>query len=182
MAAKATIFKADLNISDVDRGYYGAHALTVARHPSETDLRMMVRLLAFALHADPALQFTRGLSTDDEPDLWRKSLTDEIELWIDVGLPDERRIRKACGRSQEVVIYAYGARTVGPWWEALKGSLDRFDNLTVYEIPAPVAEALAAMAQRAMDLQCLIQDGQPWISDGTDAMDATRTLLFPVGS
>src|SRR5690242_18259904 len=105
MALKATIFKADLNIADMDRDYYGDHALTIARHPSETDERMMVRVFAFARHAHERLQFTKGLSADDEPDLWQKSLSDEIELWIDVGQPDEKRVRKACNRSQRVALY-----------------------------------------------------------------------------
>ena len=91
MALKATIFKADLQIADMDRNHYGNHALTLARHPSETDERMMVRLLAFAIHADEQLSFGKGLSTEDEPDLWQKDLTGAIERWIDVGLPDERQ-------------------------------------------------------------------------------------------
>ena len=114
MAIKATIFKTELQVSDMDRGYYRDHTLTLARHPSETDERMMVRLLAFALHADEALLFGRGLSTDDEPDLWQKDLTGAVELWIDVGLPTEKDIRKACGRARQVVVYCYGGRGVQP--------------------------------------------------------------------
>ena len=123
MALKSTIFKAELSVADIDRGYYGDHALTIARHPSETDERMMVRLLAFALHADDALTFGRGLSSEDEPDLSRRDLTGTIELWIDVGLPDERDLRKACGRSREVHVYAYGGRACALWWE--KGIVTR---------------------------------------------------------
>ena len=117
MALKATIFKAELHIADMERGYYHDHALTVARHPSETDERMMVRLLAFALNADETLAFGAGLSTDDEPDLWRKDLTGSIETWIDVGLPDEKRIRKACGRADEVFVYSYGGHAAQLWWQ-----------------------------------------------------------------
>jgi len=112
MALRATIFKARLSIADMDRSYYGEHAVTIARHPSETDERMLVRTIAFALHADPALSFGRGLSTDDEPDLWRKDLTGAVEAWIEVGLPDEKRLRKASGRAQEAFLYAYGGRAV----------------------------------------------------------------------
>ena len=108
MALKSTIFKAELSIADIDRGYYRNHALTVARHPSETDERMMMRLLAFALHADDALEFGRGLSAEHEPDLWRRDLTGTVEQWIEVGLPEEREIRKACGRAREVHVLAYG--------------------------------------------------------------------------
>ena len=117
MALKATIFKAALQIADMDRGYYAEHPLTIARHPSETDERMMLRVLAFALHAGPGLAFGRGLSTDDEPDLWQRDLTGAIRLWIDVGLPDEKLVRRACGRADEVVVYAYG-RGADLWWSA----------------------------------------------------------------
>jgi uncharacterized protein YaeQ len=111
MAIKATVFKADLQIADMDRHYYAGHALTLARHPSETDERMMVRLLAFALFADDALTFGKGMSSDDEPDLWHKDLTGEIKRWIEVGLPDERAIRKACGRG-DVVVISYGRAAI----------------------------------------------------------------------
>jgi len=122
MALKSTIFKAELSIADIDRGYYRDHALTIARHPSETDERMMMRILAFALHADDALEFGRGLSADDEPDVWRRDLTGAVEQWIEVGLPDERVVRKACGRARDVLsspmvgarwIYGGSARAKG---------------------------------------------------------------------
>src|SRR5690242_13559913 len=112
MALKSTIFKATLAVADLDRGYYAEHALTVARHPSETDERMMVRLLAFALHADERLEFGRGISSDDEPALWLKEYSGEIRLWIEVGLPDERLLRRAAGRADQVVVLAYGGRAV----------------------------------------------------------------------
>jgi uncharacterized protein YaeQ len=159
MAPKATIYKAELQVSDMDRHYYATHALTLARHPSETDERLMVRLLAFALHADERLEFGRGLSTDDEPDLWRKSLTGEIEQWIELGQPDEQRIRKACGRARQVVVINYSGRGADIWWDKIADALERSKNLTVIDIPAAATQALAAMAERSMQLQCLIQDG-----------------------
>lgn len=165
MAQKATVFKSQLQIADMDRGYYNDHRLTVAQHASETDERMMVRLLAFALHANEDLQFTKGLSADDEPDVWQKSLTDQIEVWIDVGLPDEKRIRKACGRAKQVYIYAYGGRAAQLWWDQASGKSLRFDNLKVINLPQPATKALAELAQRAMNLQCTIQEGQVWVSD-----------------
>ena len=116
MALKSTIYKADCQISDIDRGYYQPHYLTIALHPSETEERMMVRLLAFVLNAHEHLQFSKGLSTDDEPDLWKKSLTGDIELWIDAGMPDEKRIRKASNRADKVIIYTYGGRN-NVWWK-----------------------------------------------------------------
>jgi uncharacterized protein YaeQ len=166
MASNATIFKAALQIADVDRGYYQDHALTLARHPSETDERMMVRLLAFALSADEALSFGRGLSAEDEPDLWKKDLTGVIELWIEVGQRDERSIRQACGRAKQVVIYTYGGRGADQWWEENRAKLGRLDNLSVMNLPLDGSRALANLAQRDMHLQCTIQEGQVLIGDG----------------
>jgi uncharacterized protein YaeQ len=166
MALTATIFKAHLQISDLDRPYYGDHQLTLARHPSETEERMMVRLLAFALHADENLNFTKGLCVDEEPDLWLKSLTGEIELWIDVGLPDERRVRKACNRAAQVCLYLYGGRAAGLWWQRNADKLQRFANLRVIELPEEQSKGLASLVQRSMALQCTVQDGEIWLSCG----------------
>lgn len=161
MALKATVFKAELQISDMDRHYYATHALTLARHPSETDERLMVRVLAFALHADgdDRLQFGRGVGSDDEPDLWRKSRTEEIELWIDLGQPDESRIRKACGRARQVVVINYHGRSADIWWDKVAPGLARSSNLTVIDIDADTVAGLAALVERGMRLQCMIQDG-----------------------
>jgi uncharacterized protein YaeQ len=160
MAANATVFRAELQVSDMDRNYYATHALTLARHPSETDERLMVRLLAFALHADERLEFARGAASDDEPDLWLRSRSGEIELWIDVGQPDESRVRKACGRAGEVVVLNYHGRSADLWWEKVRPALSRFGNLTVIDIDAATMAELAALTDRGMRLQCMIQDGQ----------------------
>ena len=167
MALKATIFKADVQIADMDRPYYGDHALTLARHPSETDERVMMRVLAFALHAGDALAFGKGLSTDDEPDLWQRDLTGGIELWIEVGLPDERRLRKACGRAAQVRVYAYGGHAADIWWKQNGDDLARNANLSVVNVPREASQALAALAQRTMKLQVTIQEAQVWIADDT---------------
>ena len=168
MALKATIFKAELQIADMDRNYYRDHALTIARHPSETDERMMVRLLAYALHASDALTFGKGLSADDEPDLWRKDLTGAIELWIDVGQPDEKRIRRACGRAREVFVYSYGGQGAAIWWDQIGSKLERNGNLTVVSVPTASSQALAKLARRNMQLHCTIQDQQIWLGDSED--------------
>lgn len=166
MALKSTIFKATLNITDLDRGYYAEHGLTLAQHPSETDERMMVRLLAFALFADERLEFGKGLSTTDEPALWLKEYNGEIRLWIEVGLPDERTLRKAAGRAAEVVLLAYGGRTVDLWWAKEGPALARLANLRVLALSADESAGLAALATRSMQLQCTIEDGQVWLTDG----------------
>jgi uncharacterized protein YaeQ len=177
MALKATIFKADLNIADMDRNYYHDHTLTIARHPSETDERMMVRLLAFALHADENLAFGQGLSTDDEPDLWQKDLTGAIERWIDVGLPDEKLIRKACGRARKVFVYCYGGRGADIWWGQNSGKLEKLENLSVMSLSPPTTQAMAGLAQRNMQLQCTIQDGQIWLSDKNNTVEVELSLV-----
>ena len=177
MAIKATIFKANLQIADMERHYYQDHALTLARHPSETDERMMVRLLAFALHAHECLEFGQGMTSDDEADLWLKDLTGAIELWIDVGLPDEKLIRKACGRSSQVIVYTYGGRVADMWFAQNSGQFGRLRNLTVINLPVESTRAIANLAQRTMQLQCTIQDGQVWLSNGNESVQVERVLL-----
>lgn len=176
MALKATIYKAELSIADMDRNYYATHALTLAKHPSETDERVMVRLLAFAIHADEALTFTKGLFDVDEPDLWQKDLTGAIELWINVGQPDEKIMLKASGRSERVVVYSYAA-TSHIWWKGVANKVERCKNLTVIDLPADATEQLGKMAQRTMQLQCTIQDGQIWLTDGTTTVEIGRETL-----
>ncbi len=158
MAQKATVFKAELQISDLDRHYYQTHALTLARHSSETDERMMVRLIAFARHAEPTLSFGNGISASDEPDLWQRDLTGAITLWIDVGLPEPKLLRRAAGRSGQVVVYAYG-RSADQWWSEHRTELNRIDNLSVFRIATESTVALAAIVERTMRVQSLIQDG-----------------------
>lgn len=179
MALKSTIFKAEIQITDLDRHYYADHALTIARHPSENDERMMVRLLAFILHASETLQLCKGLSDEDEPDLWQKNYSDEIEQWIDLGQPDEKRIRKACGRAARVIIVNYQDRSSAVWREQNRKVLTRFDNLEIVSIPDESVAALAAIAQRAMRLQCTIQDGAAFITDGEKSLEITPASWKP---
>lgn len=176
MAIKATVFKANLQIADMDRNYYHEHALTIARHPSETDERMMVRVLAFALHAHEALSFGQGLSTDDEPSLWQKDLTGAIALWIDVGLPDERLVRKACGRARQVFIYTYGGRVADIWWEQNGAKLERASNLAVVNLSVESSRAMAKLVQRNMQLSCTIQDGLVWLADKDNTVQVEATV------
>jgi uncharacterized protein YaeQ len=173
VALKATIFKASVQVSDMDRNYYQTHALTIARHPSETDERMMVRLLAFALNAHEHLVFGKGLSTDDEPDLWRKDLTGAIEQWIDVGQPDEKRLRKACGRANEVAVYSYGGSGAQQWRDSMRDTIARCGNLAVYAVPPAGSQAMAKLAGRAMQLTYTIQDGNLWVANDTDTVPIT---------
>jgi len=180
MALKATICRATLQIADMDRNYYHDHVLTIARHPSETDERMMVRILVFALHANDALSFGRGLSAEDEPDLWQKDLTGSIEAWIDVGQPDDKRIRKACGRAEQVYIYSYGGHASKLWWNQISDKLERTRNLTVKSVAQSASKALAMLADRNMQLNCTIQDEQIWLANDRDTVQvAVETVKTP---
>lgn len=170
MASNATIYKAVLQISDLDRQYFQDHTLTLARHPSETEERLMVRILAFALHADEALSFGRGVGTEDEPALWQRDHTGTIDLWIEIGQPDEKALRQACGRARQVIVYVYGARSADVWWTNQRPSLDRLKNLSVTLVPIDSIRALTEMAKPAMQLQWTVQDGHLWIADGTQTL------------
>lgn len=174
MALKATIFKAQLQVSDMDRNHFATHALTLARHPSETDERMMVRLLAYALDAGERLEFGRGLSAEDEPDLVRRDLTGAIELWVEVGLPDERDVRRAAGRSKAVKVYAYG-RGADVWWGQNGAALARLANVSVIDLPAEATREMARFAERNMDLQCTVQEGAVWLTRGDDTLHLEPT-------
>jgi len=174
MAISSTINKISLNIANMDTHYYQSHDLTVAQHPSETDFRFMIRLIAFMANANEQLSFTKGIASDDEPDLWQKSLTDEIELWIDLGQPDEKRIRKACGRAKQVIIYTYHEKKAKVWWQQQKEKCQRFNNLSVIHINA---EGVDAMISRSMQLQCNIQDGELYLNDDTSNFTITLEEL-----
>ncbi len=178
MAIKSTIFKAEIQITDMDRHYYQDHNLTLARHPSENDERMMLRLLTFALHASDSMAFTKGLSSENEPDLWQKSLSDEIEVWIDLGQPDKKRIRKACGRAREVFIYTYNYRSALNWWQQIQNRLTRFDNLSVIVIPDAALQAMSTLSRRSMQLQYTIQDREILLSNGEESVSIEPEKLF----
>jgi uncharacterized protein YaeQ len=183
MALKSTIFKAELQLADLDRSHFGDYPLTLARHPSENDQRMMVRLLAFALFASESLAFGRGLSAEDEADLADTDLTGCIERWIDVGLPDERNIRRACGRARHVVVLAYGGRQAEIWWQQTADKVTGQKNLTVLALRPEDSQALAALAERNMRLQCTIQDGTIWIGTESKQVElALQILQTPVAS
>tara|TARA_R110000850_G_scaffold105703_5_gene216762 strand:- start:1118 stop:1654 length:537 start_codon:yes stop_codon:yes gene_type:complete len=167
MALSSTIFKVQLDLSDLNKNHYQSYKLTLARHPSENDQRMMLRLIAFALFADEQLAFTKGISTTEEPDLWIKNYSGEIELWIDLGLPDEKRIRQAHSLAKKVVIFAYGDRSLTTWRQQLEGSLKRFPSLRIFHISDDELKQLASLADKNMQLHCSIQDNDIFIGNDT---------------
>lgn len=181
MAQNATIYKAELSVSDMDRHYYETHNLTIAKHPSETDERLMLRVLAFALNAHEHLEFTKGISTDDEPDIWQKNLSGELELWVTLGLPSEKIVRQSCGKADEVIVYCYGGRTADMWWEKIKNSTTRFDNLQVINLSENDVNALGKLTSRSMKLQVNIQDGEVMVSVGDSVVYVTPIKLKSAG-
>jgi uncharacterized protein YaeQ len=186
MAIKSTIYKANLSIANIDEGYYADHSLTLARHPSETDERMMMRLVALAMqahqlqtvcHGDGVLAFGAGLSDAQEPDVWLKDFTDQIKLWIEVGLPEERPILKACGKASKVYVYPYHHAT-GVWFKSIENKIARLTNLEIYQVPTEQSQALALMAERSMQLQATIQEGHCLMSNGKESLEIIFERLF----
>ncbi|HXE22744.1 MAG TPA: YaeQ family protein [Rhodoferax sp.] len=179
MALKSTIFKAALQIADIDHGYYANHALTLARHPSETDERMMIRLVALALQAhqlqslcggDGQFGFGAGLSSPDEPDVFLRDFTGQTRLWIEVGQPEDKPLLRACGKADEVVLYCF-ASAADIWWRTTQNKLTRAQNLSIYRVPTPAAQALGRLAQRSMQLQATVQEGGLTLGDGAQSID-----------
>jgi len=177
MALKATVYKADLHVADMDRNHYADHKVTLAREPSETDERMMVRLLAFALDADERLELTADMSETEEPSLWNRGYDGRIRLWIEVGLPEERRLRKAAARADQVLLYLYHGRQARLWWEQNRAALEGLKNLRVVEVDPASVKALAARAEKTMDFQVTVQDGTAWFADGAENVEVALERL-----
>jgi uncharacterized protein YaeQ len=165
MALKSTIYKARLDIADLDRNYYAECQLTLARHPSESETRMMIGLAAFALNAHERLEFSRGLGETEAPDLWQSDMTGDLELWIELGHPDERRVAKACGRCKRVLVYTYSA-SPELWWDPIADGLAKWRNLSVFRLDPAETDGLSALVKRSMDLSATIQDEELWLRDG----------------
>jgi uncharacterized protein YaeQ len=176
MALKSTINKATIHLSDMDRNYYDTLQLTVAQHPSETDRRMMIRLIAFVLNANEHLQFGKGVSDEDEAAIWQINYSEEIELWIELGQLDEKRLKKACNRSQQVKLYCYGS-SVDTWWRQSQSKLNQFNKLSVESFSEETAQALELLADRSMEFQVSIQDGQLWLTSGDETLLIELTKL-----
>ena len=178
MAIKATIYKVKLDISDCDRNYFHSHYLTISCHPSETEQRMMVRLLAFSLFASDSLTFTKGLCADDEPELWDKNLIGEIELWISLGQIDEKQLRKSLGRSKKVIIFTYAGQKSSTWWNKNKQQYSLLKNLQIINIKTEDVAAMQDLVSRNMALQITIQEGIIWLSDSNQTISIEPEILL----
>lgn len=167
MALKSTIYKAELQLADLDRGHFGDYALTLAKHPSETDERVMARLLCFALHANEDLRFGKGLSAEEEAAVWEIDPAGVIRLWIDVGLPDEGRIKKASPRTDKMIVMLYGGWAAEIWWQKNEAALTRYKNLEIWQLTAEDSAKLAAQVGRNMKLSWTVQEGTVYL-DGAE--------------
>ena len=179
MALKSTIYKAQLAVADIDRGYYADHSLTLARHPSETDERMMIRLVALAFNAhalqtdcggDGTLAFGAGLSNPDDPDVSLRDFTGRTRLWIEVGQPEDKPLARACSQADRVVVYCFH-HAAEVWWRGIETRLSRLDKLSVWRVPTAASQALAALAERSMQLQATLQEGVLMMGDGARTVD-----------
>ncbi len=178
MAIKSTVFKVQLTVSDMNRNYYADHALTLARHASETDVRLIVRVLVFALNAHERLEFAKGLADAEEPDLWQKDLTGMIEHWIDLGQPTEKRVRQSCSKARKVSVYTYNKLGAASWFETIRETAARFRQLSVLHLTLPPDAEVEAMVDRSMKFSCTIQDEQILLS--SDAATLTVSLASAV--
>jgi len=181
MALKSTVYKALIQIADMDRGLYTDRNLTLAKHPSETDERLMMRLLAYIM-GTPAddlrgtLDMAAGLSDTDQPDLWQRDLTGQLVQWIEVGLPDDRRLVRSCAKAEQVTLWAYGS-SANVWWSGIENKLHRLGNLTVWQVPAAQSAAMAGLVERSMQLQATVQEGHVWLGNGKDAVTIEPSAL-----
>lgn len=178
MALGATICKAFIDVSDIDRGYYESCSLTIALHPSETPARMMVRLLAWVLFASERTEFGRGLSTEGEAAVYETNDAGDIARWIEVGCPDIKTLRKAAGKSEDVVVLAYDEAKIEPWWQSRKGEMSKVDKLSVRWISDAELEKLASMHGRNMKIAATVQDGIVWLADDAHNIEIeVKTLM-----
>ncbi len=175
MALKATIYKATVNVADLDRNQFLDASLTLARHPSETQERMMLRLLAWLKYADERLQFTRGLCADDEPEAWLRNDHLGIDLWIELGCRMSGGLRKPAPRPQKWRCFTYNSRAAQIWWQQNQSKCVQFANLSVWYLDDEQLAKVSAFADRTMTLQATIQDGVIWLSDDKNNLEVNLT-------
>lgn len=162
MALKPTIYKFRIALTDMNRDYYDSLSLTIAQHPSENLTRMMARVLAFSMNAQQDLAFTKGLSNIEEPDIWHKTLDDQISLWIDVGEPDPERVKKSTRLARNVRIYSFNTKS-DVWWKQNSNKLNLL-KAQVYRLDAEAIETLATYVKRTMDISIMLTGNSAFVS------------------
>lgn len=167
MALRSSIFKANISLANLNTQIYDDIALTLALHPSETEERMMYRILAYLFCLQERLEFTEGLNNPDLPDIWQKDFTGAIEHWVDLGFPDEKRIKKALGRSNKVSIFTYNHFKFKIWFEKVSSNLINNPKVFVYCFEDNQPGELLQLVERSMILNCVIEDEQIFLSNNT---------------
>lgn len=171
MALNATIYRFAIDLSDMNRNFYTQLSVHVALHPSETLERMCARILAYAFCYEEGIEFTKGLSTDNEPDLWKMSYSNEIEHWIELGKPDAKRLKKAMGRSQRVTVFSYGGQDVEQWIDSIKKDASVRHGITAYRMDKEPLEQFAGLVERTMQIGLMIQDDLVHVSFGSEMIE-----------
>jgi uncharacterized protein YaeQ len=168
MALKATIFKAKISLSNLNIHFYDELTLTIARHPSENNLRMMSRILAYLLTAQEGPVFTKGISSDTEPDIWIVNHDGSVDHWIELGHLDERRIRQSSSKAKKVSIFSYQGNQSLSWFSSIENGLSRFNNLNIIHFSFPENQNIEDFAERGMNFSCNIEDDEMWLSTEQD--------------
>ena len=176
MALKPTIYKAQVELADSDRNCFDSLSLTIAQHPSETADRMAARLLAYCLNASRGVEFTRGLSTTEEPDIWRHSDSGELDLWIEIGQPEEPRLRKACGKAGAVKVYAFG-KSANTWWQLNGEVISALPRLEVWQFGWEEIQALAGLMNRTMQWNVSVVGGVVYVDNGKESVSLEPVRL-----
>ncbi len=171
MAKSASIHRASVNLSNVDRNHYAQFSTTLARHPSETAERMVGRLIAYALSYEEGMTFGRGVSHVEEADVWVKTPDDRVSLWVEVGLPDPERLVKASRHSERVVLYAFGP-TLRRWVDQNMDRLQQLENLSVYGLDFDFIKTLAQLTERNMDWVLTLMEGRIFLCTGDRTLEA----------
>lgn len=175
MAQGSEIYKVQVSLSNLNSHYYDDFALTLARHPSESEARLMFRLTAL-LHSSAEseferLQFTKGISTQEEPDIWQKNYSGDILQWIELGQPDLKRLRQAMGKSQIVRVYTYNPNTSGEWYQKISRDILNYKKLEIFHLEVTKGQSLENLISRTMDLSCLIEEQVLYLSNDSDRVE-----------
>ncbi len=169
MALKSTIYKVNVELANMDQHYYDSLQLTIARHPSETEQRLIIRIICYILNAHPDLKFGKGISNEEEATIWQINYSNEIDLWIELGQLDEKRLKKACNKAKKVKLYCYGTST-DIWWSQIKSKVNKLDYLSVEKFDHSITDSLIKLISKTMEFQCSIQDGQLWLSSENETL------------
>ncbi len=174
MALTATIYNIDIDLADADRGVYDTLALRVAQHPSESEVYLVTRVLAYCLEYTEGIEFSAGLSNADLPAIVVRDLTGTIRSWIEVGAPDPARVHKAAKAVRRVAIYI--GRNARQLLEQFAGrKVHRAAEVELFEIDKALVDALGERLERRMSFALSVTDRELFVSIGTDTLTGAVT-------